>query len=52
MRVLWNEMKKIFTWKTMLLLLLINSLLYFLIIEFDIEYFPNGSDIYSYNIRS
>ncbi|MDW0117057.1 hypothetical protein QTL97_08930 [Sporosarcina thermotolerans] len=50
MRVLWNEIKKIFTWKTMLLLLLINSLLYFFMIEFDIKYFPNGSEVYSYNI--
>ena len=50
MRILWNEVKKIFTWKAMLLLLLINSLLYFLLIEFHIEYFPNGSEVYSYNI--
>lgn len=50
MRILWNEVKKIFTWKTMLLLLFINSVLYFLLIEFYIEYFPNGSEVYSYNI--
>ncbi|WP_060206178.1 hypothetical protein [Sporosarcina koreensis] len=50
MRILWNELKKIFTWKTMLLLLFINSVLYFLLIEFYIEYFPNGSEVYSYNI--
>ncbi|MCG7344598.1 hypothetical protein MHZ92_10655 [Sporosarcina sp. ACRSL] len=50
MRILLNEVKKIFTWKTMLLLLFINSLVYFLLIEFYIEYFPNGSGIYSYNI--
>lgn len=50
MRVLWNELKKILTWKMLVLLVLVNSVLYFLLIEFDIEYFPNGSDIYSYNI--
>lgn len=50
MRVLWNELKKILTWKMLVLLVLLNSVLYFLLIEFDIEYFPNGSDIYSYNI--
>jgi hypothetical protein len=50
MRILWNELKKIFTWKTMLLLLFINSVLYFLMIEFDIKHFPNGSAVYSYNI--
>lgn len=50
MRVLWNELKKILTWKMLILLIFINSVLYFLLIEFDIEYFPNGSEIYSYNI--
>ncbi|MGN7387018.1 hypothetical protein [Sporosarcina sp. SAFN-015] len=50
MIILWNELKKIFTWKTMLLLLFINSVLYFLLIEFDIKHFPNGSAVYSYNI--
>ncbi|BAQ10148.1 ABC transporter permease [Sporosarcina sp. FSL W7-1349] len=42
MRILWNEMKKILTWKAMLLLFLVNSVLYFLLIEFHIEHFPNG----------
>lgn len=50
MRVLWNELKKILTWKMLILLILMNSVLYFLLIEFDIKYFPNGSEIYSYNI--
>ncbi|PIC62633.1 hypothetical protein CSV79_15995 [Sporosarcina sp. P13] len=50
MRVLWNELKKILTWKMLVLLIFINSVLYFLLIEFDIEYFPNGSDMYSYNL--
>jgi len=45
-----NEVKKIFTWKTLLLIVFINSLLYFLLIEFYIEHFPNGSESYSYSI--
>ncbi|WP_186671134.1 hypothetical protein [Sporosarcina sp. BP05] len=50
MRILWNELKKIFTWKTMLLLLFINAVLYFLLIEFYITNFPSGDNSYSYNI--
>lgn len=42
MRILWNELKKILTWKILLLLAIVNSILFFLLIEFDIEYFPNG----------
>lgn len=50
MRVLWNELKKILTWKMLVLLIFVNSVLYFLLIEFDIKHFPNGSDIYYYNL--
>ncbi|KAA0965757.1 hypothetical protein FQ087_05610 [Sporosarcina sp. ANT_H38] len=50
MRILWNELKKILTWKMMFLLVLVNSVVFFLRIEFYIEYFPNGSGIYSYDI--
>lgn len=51
MRILWNELKKIITWKMLLLLVIVNSILYFLLIEFDIKYFPNGRpDLDSYNI--
>lgn len=50
MRVLWNELKKILTWKMLILLIFMNSVLYFLLIEFDIKHFPNGSEIYTYNI--
>lgn len=50
MRVLWNELKKILTWKMLVLLIFINSVLYFLLIEFYIENFPNGSGIYSYEM--
>ncbi|MEK5038507.1 hypothetical protein [Sporosarcina sp. FSL K6-3457] len=51
MRVLWNELKKILTWKILLLLVLVNSVLYYLLIQFDIEHFPNGRPaLDSYNI--
>jgi hypothetical protein len=42
MRILLNEVRKILTLKMLLLLLIVNSILYFLLIEFYIEYFPNG----------
>jgi hypothetical protein len=42
MQVLWNELKKILTWKMLLVLVLLNSVLYFFLIEFDIKHFPNG----------
>ncbi|GKV54762.1 hypothetical protein NCCP2222_07090 [Sporosarcina sp. NCCP-2222] len=42
MRILWNEMKKILTWKSLLLLLIINCILYFFLIDFYIKHFPNG----------
>lgn len=51
MQILWNELKKILTWKMLLLLLIVNYILYFLLIDFDIEYFPNGRPtLDSYNI--
>ncbi|HSO58070.1 MAG TPA: hypothetical protein VLQ66_07525, partial [Paenisporosarcina sp.] len=42
MRILWNEIKKILTWKMLLLLFFVNTVLYLLLIEFHIENFPNG----------
>ncbi|GKV67060.1 MULTISPECIES: ABC transporter permease subunit [unclassified Sporosarcina] len=42
MQIVWNEMKKILTWRMLTFLLLVNAVLYFLLISFDIEYFPNG----------
>lgn len=51
MRILWNELKKILTWKMLLLLVLVNSVLYFFLIDFHIKYFPNGRPaLDSYNI--
>jgi len=42
MRLFYLEMKKIFSWKILLLLAFVNVVLYFLLFEFEIEYFPNG----------
>ncbi|MBW6410792.1 hypothetical protein [Clostridium weizhouense] len=42
MRILINELKKIFNFKSIVVLLLINVVIYFLFIEFDISIFPNG----------
>ncbi len=51
MQILWNEIKKMLTWKMLLLLAFVNTVLYLLLIEFHIEYFPNGRPaLDSYNI--
>lgn len=51
MQILLHEIRKIFTWKILLLLILVNSILFFLLIEFDINHFPNGRPaLDSYNI--
>jgi len=51
MQILWNELKKILTLKMVLLLAVVNSILFFLLIEFHIEYFPNGRpELDNYNI--
>ncbi|MGP1908363.1 hypothetical protein ACTSEZ_09320 [Metabacillus sp. JX24] len=42
MHLFWMEMKKIFSWKIITLLLFANAVLYFLLFEFHIQYFPNG----------
>lgn len=42
MRILLYEIKKILTWKILLLLFIVNSILFFLLIEFEISHFPNG----------
>ncbi|MBB4824425.1 hypothetical protein HNO89_001647 [Sporosarcina luteola] len=42
MQIVWNEIKKILTWKSLLLLLIINCILYFFLIDFYIKHFPNG----------
>ncbi|QPC45591.1 ABC transporter permease [Mangrovibacillus cuniculi] len=40
--IIWNELKKIFTFKTIILLSLVTFVFYHLFILFDIDYFPNG----------
>lgn len=42
MRLFFYEVRKIFSWKLLLLILLVNILLFKLLIEFDLKYFPNG----------
>jgi hypothetical protein len=42
MSLFLNEVKKIFSWKTVLFIVVINILLFKLLIEFDLKYFPNG----------
>lgn len=42
MSLFWMEMKKIFSWKIILLLFFVNIVLYFLLLDFEIRYFPNG----------
>ena len=42
MDIILNELKKIFNIKSVILLVLINIVMYFLFIEFEITYFPNG----------
>ncbi|WHY58556.1 hypothetical protein [Peribacillus simplex] len=51
MQIIINEIKKILNWKMILVLFLVNAVLYFLLINFHIENFPNGRpDLDSYNI--
>lgn len=42
MKLFFYEVRKIFSWKLLLLILLVNVLLFKLLIEFDLDYFPNG----------
>ena len=42
MQLFWLEMKKIFSWKLILLVVLVNVLMFKLMVEFDLEHFPNG----------
>lgn len=54
MRVILQEMKKIFHPVMLLLLVLINLLMYYIFIDFDISVFPNGrpsTDIYHIGIE-
>lgn len=42
MQIFWMEMKKIFSWKIITLIVFVNVVLYFLLFDFDIKNFPNG----------
>ncbi|MFT9817918.1 ABC transporter permease [Lysinibacillus sp. NPDC056185] len=42
MQLFWMEMRKIFSWKIVALIVFVNVLLYWLVFEFNITYFPNG----------
>lgn len=41
-QLFFYEVRKIFSWKLLLLIWLVNVFLFKLLIEFDLEYFPNG----------
>jgi hypothetical protein len=45
MRLVYYEMKKLFNWKNILLIILINIVMNYLFIDFHIKYFPNGRPI-------
>lgn len=42
MRLFGMELKKIFSWKLVLLIAVVNFLLFYLRLEFELEHFPNG----------
>lgn len=52
MRIIMNEIKKLFEFKMIIVLLFISFILYFLFASFYIEYFPNGRPaLDDYNIH-
>lgn len=42
MKLFWMELKKIFSWRIVLLVVILNLLLFKMDVEFELEYFPNG----------
>lgn len=44
MQILLHEIKKILTWKMLILLIFVNWIVYFLFIEYDVNYFANGKN--------
>ncbi|EKN70424.1 hypothetical protein BABA_05231 [Neobacillus bataviensis LMG 21833] len=44
MQILLHEIKKILTWKMLILLIFVNWIVYFLFIEYDVNYFTNGKN--------
>lgn len=54
MRIILQEMKKIFRPVMLLLLVIINGLMYYMFIDFDIKVFPNGrpaTDVYNISVE-
>ena len=50
MNIIINELKKIFKPINITIVALITVIIWFLFISFNIEYFPNGSDKYIYDV--
>ena len=50
MNIINNELKKIFKPANIVIVTLITAIIWFLFMSFNIEYFPNGSDRYIYDI--
>ncbi|MBZ9633296.1 hypothetical protein [Clostridium sp. FP1] len=42
MRIVFNEIKKIFNFKMVIMIMFISLIMYYLFISFDFKYFPNG----------
>lgn len=42
MKLFWMELKKLFTWPVIVIVILLNLLLFKLLVEFELDYFPNG----------
>lgn len=50
MNIIINELKKIFKPVNIAIVTLITAIIWFLFMSFNIEYFPNGSDRYIYDV--
>jgi hypothetical protein len=51
MSIFLHELRKIFNWRVLALLLPIGFIFYFMYIDFHFEHFPNGSEVYDYTIH-
>lgn len=54
MRIIFNEIKKVFNLKMIVLIMFISLIMYYLFISFNFEYFPNGrpeGDYYKISIQ-
>ncbi|WP_020615019.1 hypothetical protein [Paenibacillus daejeonensis] len=50
MRVLGYELRKMFHWKKLLIIMAICLFIYQLLLSFYVEHFPNGSNVYEFNV--